>query len=316
MKTDTLELKTSTAYFRDSFVPFTEANLSIASSPVLYGLSVYTVLSVAYNPKKDQLYVFRLRDHYERLVNSAKIMDFNGFAENWSYNKFEKTIQELLVRNQVKQDALVRVLFFIDDILSGTQMHGLPTSLVMFTYASNPLYKTEAINVCISSWKRTPDNSIPSRAKANGSYINSSLMKNEALINGFDDAIALDEHGHVSESTVANLFIVRGTKLITPHAATDILEGITRDTVQKMAEKLGIEHRERSVDRSELFAADEAFLCGSTARITPILSVDRHAIGDRKVGTITKQIAQEYARVQHGDTNDFSEWRQSVTFKK
>src|SRR3989344_3904897 len=120
-----LELKTSTAYFRDGFVPFAEANLSIASAPVLYGLSVHTAMSATYNPKTNKLYIFRLRDHYNRLINSAKIMDFGGFEQKWSYQRFENTICELLKRNEVKQDVLVRATYFVDEIMSGTKMHGL-----------------------------------------------------------------------------------------------------------------------------------------------------------------------------------------------
>ncbi len=311
-----LELKTSTAYFRDKFVPFATANLSIASAPVLYGLSVYTVINANYNPQNDQLYIFRLRDHYDRLVNSAKIVDFGGFTEAWSYKKFEKTVCALLERNAAKQDVLIRATLFIDELLSGTKMHGLPTSLSIFVYPMASLYKSDGINVCISSWQRTPDNAIPSRAKVNGSYINSSLMKNEALLNGYDDAIALDEHGHVSEGTVANLFIVKSGKLITPHSATDILEGITRDTVQKLAVRLGVDHEERAVDRSELYTADEAFLCGSSARIIPVFSVDKRPIGNSKTGIVTQKLIREYAKVQRGQTGNFSEWRYELYPKK
>ncbi len=303
-----LVLETSTAYFRDGYVPFEKANLSIASAPVLYGLSVYTVISATYNPKTKKLYIFRLRDHFKRLVNSAKIMDFGGFSKKWDYEKFEKAICELLNRNHVQQDILIRASLFIDEILSGTKMHGLATNVSIFVYPTTSLYKSEGVNVCISSWQRTPDNSIPSRAKVTGSYVNSSLMKNEALLNGYDDAIALDANGHVSESTAANLFIVKNGTLITPHGSTDILEGITRDTVQKMAIHLGIDHEDRAVDRSEIYTADEAFLCGSSARITPIFSVDKHVIGNGKTGSITSKLTEEYTKIRNGEVGYSRSW--------
>lgn len=311
-----VELQHSTAYFRDGFTAFKNANLSIASAPVLYGLSVYTVMVASYDSLVGKLYIFRLRDHYSRLANSAKIVGFNGFAKAWTYKKFEKTIEQLLTKNNVRQDVLIRATFFIDELMSGTKMHGLPTSMSIFIYPMKPLYNAAGIHVCISSWQRTPDNAIPSRAKVNGSYINSSLMKNEALLNGYDDAIALDEHGHVSESTVANLFIVKNGKLITPHSATDILEGITRDTIQKLAVHYGVSHEERTVDRSELYTAEEAFLCGTSASITPVLSVDRRVIGSGKAGPITEKLIHAYAGVQLGHSGDFAEWRHEVKAKK
>src|SRR5690606_8823051 len=137
----------------------------------------------------------------------------------------------------------------------------------------------DGIHCCISSWQRTADNAQPSRAKINGSYINASLMKNEAILDGYDEAIALDQHGHVSEGTVANLFIVRDGELITPDSATDILEGITRNSIIQLAKDLKIPVSQRSIDRSELYIADEVFMCGSSAQITPVLSVDKREIG-------------------------------------
>ncbi|GAC1386365.1 MAG: branched-chain amino acid transaminase [Candidatus Saccharimonadales bacterium] len=303
-----LDLATSTAYMDSKFIDFADARLSIASAPLLYGLSVYTVFGVSYNNDRQQRYLFRLHDHYRRLCESAKIIDFNGFEAAWPYERFEQVMTELVQRNQVEQDVLVRVTVYVDEIMTGTRMHGLPIGLSAFVYPVQSLPNKPGIHVCISSWQRTADNAIPSRAKVNGSYINSSLMKNEALLNGYDDAVALDEHGHVSESTVANLFLVRKGILITPHAATDILEGITRSTVLVLADKLGIVHEQRSVDRSELYLADEAFLSGSSAQITPILSVDKRTIGSGQAGTITNQIAEAYYAAQHDPDKSSSNW--------
>jgi branched-chain amino acid aminotransferase len=149
---------------------------------------------------------------------------------------------------------------------------------------------------------------IPARAKVNGQYVNASLMKNEALQNGYDEAIALDASGHVSEGTVANLFIIRDDKLITPDMATDILEGITRNSIIEIANELGIEHEQRTIDRTELYIADEAFMCGSSANVTPILSIDKRKVGNGKIGKITKMISDEYSKIQKCENPRFAKW--------
>lgn len=308
-----ISLATSQAYLRDSFVPFTKANVSIASSPVLYGLSVYTVFSLNWNPQTKQLYSFRLEDHYRRLGNSAKIMDFDSFAKDWSYQKFKDMALELVERNKVREDALVRVTVFIDELAAGTKIRGLKNSLSAYVYPMGEILPRSGANLCVSSWVRNMDNSIPAKAKINGSYVNASLMKNEALMNGYDDAIALDHNGHVAESTVSNLFIVRAGKLATPDTSTDILEGITRDTLLEVAGEMGLTVEERSIDRTELYKAEEAFLCGSSALITPVLSIDKRPIGNGKVGAMTKQLSELYVDILQGKNPKYAHWVQSVS---
>ena len=303
-----IEINSTEAFFRDGFVPFGEANVSVASSPVLYGLSIYTVFSANWNDKQQNLYVFRLREHYDRLVNSARIMDFDSFAKDWSYEKFKATMLELLRRNKIAETALVRATVFIDELIAGTKIHGLKNSMSAYVYPMGEILPLSGTHVCISSWTRNPDNAIPSRAKVNGSYVNASLMKNEALLNGYDDAIAVDEHGHVAEGTVANLFLVRGGVLITPGPATDILEGITRSSILQIAKDLDISTQERSIDRSELYIAEEAFMCGSSARVTPILSIDKRPVGGGKVGELTLKISEAYRAAQAGEADNYKNW--------
>lgn len=297
------------AYFRDNLVPFSEANVSVASAPVLYGLSVYTVFPVFWDGK--ELHIFRLKDHFRRLQNSCKIMAFDDFLQEWTYQKFETEMKQLVEQNEITQDSLVRVSVFVDEVLKGTRMHGLKHSLSAFVYPAAPLLPPQGAKLCISSWRRTPDNAIPSRAKINGSYVNAALMKHEALLNGFDDAIALDEQGHVAESTVSNLFLVRDGRLITPSSSTDLLEGITRDTVFKLAQDLGIEVEQRTIDRSEIYLADEIFLCGSSMNISPVTSVDHRTIGDSKTGPITQKFATNYRQAGLGK-GKFKDWSLAV----
>ncbi len=321
----------SQAFLRDGFVPFAAATVSIASSPVLYGLSVYTVFSVNWNETANKAYIFRLRDHYARLVNSARIMDFNTFAAAWPWERFEKTMLKLMRRNAggttgetrpsgaAQESLLDRATVFVDALIAGTKVHDLPHTFAAYVYPMGQILPRGGIHVCISSWTRNADNAIPSRAKVNGSYANATLMKNEAILNGYDDAIALDAQGHVTEGTVANVFLVRGDQLITPAVSADILEGITRDSVLRIARDSGIPVVERAVDRSELYVADEIFICGSSARITPVLSVDRRKIGaggtsttdttGTIIGPITAMLSKKYAEIQNGTgPEDYREW--------
>jgi branched-chain amino acid aminotransferase len=301
-------LQKSTTYFRDRFMPFEMANLSIASAPVLYGLATYTVFPVFWNKKEKKAYIFRLPDHFNRLVNSCKIIALDGWALEWDYEKFQQMICELLQKNKIQVDSLVRVSIFVDDLLKGTRMHDLKNSISAFVYEAVPLAPIDGAHLCVSSWRRTPDNAIPSRAKINGSYVNVALMKHEALVNGFDDAIALDEQGHVTESTVANIFIVRDNQLLTPGITTDLMEGITRDTVFHLADHLNIAYKERNIDRSELYIADEIFICGSSMSITPVLSVDHRTVSLGKIGKITKQLVTAYGDSCHHRNELFANW--------
>ena len=306
------------AFFRDAFVPFKDANVSIASSPVLYGLSVYTVFGVNWNEAEKKRYAFRLKDHYRRLVNSAAIMDFNKFADAWPYEKFEATMCELVTRNNVAgEDVLVRATVFVDALVAGTKIHDLPHSLSAYVYPMGQILPRSGINVCVSSWTHGIDNVIPSRAKVNGGYANNSLIKNEAILNGYDDAIVLDAQGRVTEATVANIFIVRNGVLITPGVSTDLLEGITRASVMAIARDAGIPVEERTVDRTELYIADEAFISGSSARITPIVSVDKRPMGAASgmaaPGPVTKMIAEKYEAAQRGDDDGkYAAWRMEI----
>jgi branched-chain amino acid aminotransferase len=309
------------AFFRDAFVPFKDANVSIASSPVLYGLSVYTVFSVNWNAAEKKRYAFRLKDHYKRLINSAAIMDLHTFAPAWPYERFEATMKELIARNGVEgEDVLVRATVFVDALIAGTKIHGLPHAFAAYAYPMGTILPRSGVNVCVSSWVRNADNAIPSRAKVNGGYANASLMKNEALLNGYDDAIALDAHGHVTEATVANVFIVRDGVLITPGVDADLLEGITRASIIALARDAGIPVQERAVDRTELYVADEAFLCGSSARLVPILSVDKRPVGGDASGSaaivpgpITKLLSEKYESARGGtDGGTYAAWRMEV----
>jgi branched-chain amino acid aminotransferase len=298
----------SVALFRDEFVPFRDAHVSIASSPVLYGLAVYTVFNVMWEAESGRYNIFRLRDHWQRLCSSARIMDFANFAESHPYEQFESKMAELLHRNNIQENVLVRASIFIDELIAGTRIHGLKNSFSAYVYPLGDFYHPEGIHVCVSSFVRTPDNAMPARAKVNGSYVNAALMKNEALKNGFDDALALDSLGHLTEGTVANVFLVRGDRLITPAVSGDLLEGITRDSVMQLARLAGMQVEARAVDRSELYIADEVFVTGSSAQLTPVLSVDRRPVGSGAVGPVAQRLGQLYKDARLGKLPEFTDW--------
>ncbi len=301
------KLEDTISYLRGQSVPFSKANLSIASSSVLYGLSIYTVFNVIY--KDEKLFTFRLKDHYQRLCNSSKIMGMTSFETFISFEDFEKVIAELLKQNKITENALVRVAYFIDENAAGTKIHGLKTNMSAYVLPMKLFYGKTEIDTCISSWIRVADNMIPPRAKVNGSYANACLMKNEALQKGFDEAIAMNSAGNVSEATVANIFIVKDGALYTPDTQSDILEGITRNTVMQIAKMKGISCIERKISKEELINADEVFISGSSANIVSIKSIDGKKIPKNEM---TKEIAEVYEDVRMGKVEWFKDWLNQI----
>lgn len=279
------------AYFNQTIMPVGEANLSIASSAVLYGLSVYTVFYVHPDPKGYR--AFRLRDHYDRLCASAKIIGIEWPA-NLTYETFHTVMKELLAANAPKKPVFVRATVHADGILPGTRSRGVSTQLSAFIYEAAPIMKPTGVRLKTSQWRRIPDNSIPSRAKVNGAYVNSVLAHQDALDAGYDDCIFLDQMGHVCELAAANIFMVRRGTLITPDTSTDLLEGINRRTILEIAAEQGIPVHERTVDLTELYIADEVFVCGTSAFVASVAEIDGRRL-DETNNPITRKIAALHA---------------------
>lgn len=290
-------------YFKDRVVPLSEASLSVASSAVLYGLSVYTVFPVCQTPKGAA--AFRLREHFERLLNSARIIGIDTFEREWSFEKFKNVVQELVRINDPKEDVFARVTVHVDALVPGTRSRGLSTALSAFLYEAKPIVPQDGARLKTSVWRRVPDYAIPSRAKVNGAYVNSVLAKQDAIDSGYDDCIFLDANGHVCELSAANIFIVRDNILVTPGASRDVLEGINRRTVLEVAHDLGIETDERDVDLSELYVAHEVFACGTSAFIAPVKEVDARMIHNGQIGEVTKQLREIHTRILHGEESKY-----------
>lgn len=276
-------------YFDNKIVPLAEANLSVASSAVLYGLSVYTVFPLF--PIGEKLAVFRLDDHYNRLINSARIIGIDTFETNWNSDQFKKAIETLATANKIKERTFVRATIHVTDLVPGVRSRGLETKLSMFAYEAKAIIPQDGARLKTSVWRRIPDYAIPSRAKVNGAYVNSVLGKQDAIDSGYDDCLFLDSFGHVCELSAANIFIVRDGVLITPERSNDILEGINRKTVLELAKEMNIPTMERTIDLTELYIADEIFACGTSAFIAPVIEIDARKIKNGP-GPITKKLQE------------------------
>jgi branched-chain amino acid aminotransferase len=259
--------------------------------------------------KKGVKYAFRLPEHFERLLNSAKIIGIDTFEPEWTYAKFKKAVQELIDVNTVTENVYVRVTVHVDAEIAGTRSRGLSTKLSMFVYDAIPILNPEGVRLKTSVWRRIPDYAIPSRAKVNGAYVNSVLAKQDAIDSGYDDCIFLDVDGHVCELSAANIFIVRNGKIITPDTTHDLLEGINRRSVIELAKsELGMDVIERSIDLTELYIADEVFATGTSANIAPVLEIDARKVADCKPGPFTKKLQKAHHDIRHNTHSVEYDW--------
>lgn len=293
-------------FFGERIVDQKSARIDITSSAVLYGLSVYTVFPVS-EQSDGRLAAFRLMDHFQRLQDSAKIIGIDGF-NGWRLDKFRQATKQLVTQNKIQNDVFVRASVHVNADLPGTRSRGLKTVLSMFAYDAEPILPQQGARLKTSVWRRIPDFAIPSRAKVNGAYVNSVLAKQDAIDSGYDDCIFLDSHGHVCELSAANIFIVRNGELITPDTGSDILEGISLKTIIALANEEGIAVKERSVDLTELYVADEVFACGTSAYVCPILEVDARRVSDGKAGPITTKIRKMHQDVLRGLNPKHADW--------
>lgn len=285
-------------YFNEKVIDSSDANLSIASSAVLYGLSVYTVFPVSITSKNKRI-AFRLVDHFKRLLDSAKIIGIDQFEKQWTFDKFEKAARQLVEANNISENVFIRATVHVSDQIAGTRSRGLGIIVSLFAYSADSILPSSGARLKTSVWRRIPDYAIPSRAKVNGAYVNSVLAKQDAIDSGYDDCIFLDAQGHVCELSAANIFMVRNGQLVTPDSTHDLLEGINRRTIIQLAKDVGIDVVERSVDLTELYVADEVFACGTSAYLTPIIEIDARKINGNH--EITNRLSKLHSQVIKGD---------------
>lgn len=297
---------TTLAYFEGKFVPIEQAKVSVTCNTLHYGTGCFGGLRAYWNVQREQLYLFRALDHYNRLLNSAKLLFCNL---DYTAEKLADITVELLAREGWRQNVYIRPLVYKDDEVFRVWLHDAHDKITIFSQIVDSYIKAKEIKVAVSSWRRVDDTAMPARGKVNGTYVNSALAKSDAMLSGFDEAIVLNQDGHVSEASAANVMIVRDGVVITPPVTDNILEGITRRTViQLLRDDLGLTVLERNIDRSELYLADEAFFCGTGVQIAAISSVDHRPLGDGKTGAITRQVADLYMRVVTGDEAKYMDW--------
>lgn len=293
-------------YLNGEWVDSTTASIPVRTHAFLYGTSVFEGIRAYWNADEKQLYAFRVREHYERLFKSAKVM---FMTPTMSIEEYCKLTVEQLKKNNYRENTYIRPTLYKCAQKVGPGLYDNPDAFVLLTNKMGDYIDTsKGLRVCVSSWRRNSDNAIPPRAKVSGAYANSALIKTDAHNAGFDDAIVLDECGQVTEGSAMNFFMVMDGKLVTSAKTDSILIGITRNTIIELAKDLGIEVEERAIDRSELYLADEAFYCGTGAQVSPIVEVDGRKLGDGKVGPIAKKLQDLYFDVVQGKVAKYKHW--------
>ena len=301
--------ETGIAYIDGAFVPKAEAKVSLATHALQYGTGVFEGIRAYWNPAQEQLYVFRLREHYERMGRSVRILRVTLPADA---EGLVKLTLELLRKNGFRNDVYVRPLAFKAARSVKVALRGLRDGFGIYAFPLGAYLPTGGLAARTSSWRRTADDAIPARGKLTGAYINTALAVDEAHDYEADEAIFLTADGHVSEGGGANVFMVREGVLTTPPVTADILEGVTRESILTLAKELGIPTEERVIDRTELYVADEVFFCGTGAQVAPCVEIDRRPVGDGAIGPIAKRIGDLYFAIARGDDKSHAEWRTAV----
>src|SRR5437764_4471060 len=285
-------------FMNGEFIPAEQAVIPIRTHGFSYGTGCFEGIRGYWNEEDQQIYLFRLREHYVRFLNSCKILQI---SLPYTVEQLVDISIELIKRNGQREDIYMRPMAYKSDQIVGVRLHNLEDSIIITSEPFGNYIDINGLHCGVSSWRRIDDNAIPARAKITGSYVNSAFAKSEALQNGFDEAVMLNQDGHVAEGSAENIFLVMNGELVTPAPTENILLGITRDTAMQLARReFGSITRERQIDRTELYIADEIFLCGTGAQVAPVVKVDHRPIGDGKVGPISNALQQLYFEVVRG----------------
>jgi branched-chain amino acid aminotransferase len=291
-------------WFDGKLMPIDKAKVPITTHAIHYGTSIFEGIRAYWNSKN--LNIFRLDDHIERFRNSGK---YYSISLNFSNNDIKKAIINLCKKNKMKKSCYIRPFYFVGQY--GINLHvteKAPTHVAMFMFPFGDLFNKKGITAGVSSWRKFSISSTPPQAKMGGNYLNSILATQESKRNGYDEAILLDKFGNVSEAPGENIFIVLNNEIITPPTSSSALKGITRDSIFSLVEDRNYESSIREINRSELYIADEIFLTGTAAEITPIIRVDKRKIGNGKVGKITKELMADYTDVVMNRNEKYSTW--------
>lgn len=301
------EVKDRLIWLGGEIMHINDAKVNVLAPTSQFGLNVFEGIPCYWNEAKQQLYAFRLDDHYKRLKRSQRLLQLE---DTYSIKELKKALIDIIRANEYKENLSVRQTLFID----GFGSWGAEETVNMFVAPiprakTSSEYNKKGLNCCISSWRRINDTTLSPRIKCGANYINSRMAQKEALRNGYDTTIFLNDVGKVAEGPGSCLFIIRDGKLITPMITDSVLESITRDTIIQLAKEMNIEVIERTVDRTELYMCDEAFLCGSAMELTPILSVDRYFVQGME---IAEKIHEKYLAVVSGREQDTRNWLTAI----
>jgi branched-chain amino acid aminotransferase len=272
-----------------------------------YGTGVFEGIRAYWNGEQEQLFALDLMLHYERILRSARLL---MMEVPYSAKDLADATVEMLRRDGLREDVYIRPIIYKSSEIIGVRLHNLDCDVTIFGIPFGQYIDTDGgIRAQVSTWRRTDDNAIPARGKITGAYINGAFAKSEAQLNGYDEAIVLTQDGHVSEGSAENLFIVANGVLLTPPVTDNILEGITRMRLMAIArERLGVEVVERTIDRTELYSAQEVFLCGTGAQLSPVVEIDRRAVGNGRPGPITRELASVYFDAVRGRLDEYRDW--------
>ena len=295
------------AFFRGDYVPLKDANVNIMTHALHYGTGVFEGIRGNWNEEKGVVNIFRLREHYERLLRGCRLLMLDI---PYTADQLCEITVELVERNAHQQDIYIRPLAYKSaELVANLKLQDLASDFTLITVPFGNYLGSDTLRCCTSSWRRVDDPMIPARLKISGIYVNSILAKTEATLSGFDEAIILNHDGHVCEGSGENIFVIADGKMITPSLEDNVLPGITRDTVIQLAHgELGLDLIERSIDRSELYLADEVLLSGTAAHLTPVVELDSRPIGDGKPGPISTKLQEMYFEIVVGRNPKYMHW--------
>lgn len=298
-------------YFEGQFVPLRDATVSVMTHAFMYGTATFEGIRAYWNADDQTLYGLKIREHVERIRQSCRILLMEDVP---SVDALTGLIVETVRRNGFREDVYIRPSFYKSTRAIGVRLHNLDHQLYIVSLPfGNYIDTAGGVRMMTSSWRRNPDEALPARGKIVGGYVNMAFQKSEAELNGFDEAVVLTADGHVNEASAANLFVVRDGVALTPPVSDDILEGVTRKAMVELLRNEGIPVEVRSIDRSELYVADEMFLCGTGVQVAPVVEVDHRPVGSGKVGPIGRLVRDRYFDAVRGRLPEYRHWLTPIT---
>jgi branched-chain amino acid aminotransferase len=293
-------------YFEGAWVPMRDAKVSIMTHAFMYGTATFEGIRAYWNAEEGRLYGLKVREHVERIRQSCRILFMQDVP---SVDELTRLIVETVRRNGFREDVYIRPSFYKSTSAIGVRLHDLANELYIIALPFGNYIDTESgVRVMTSTWRRNADEALPARGKIVGGYVNMAFQKTEAELNGFDEAVVLTADGHVNEASAANVFVIRDGVALSPPVSDDLLEGVTRKAVMELLAAEGIPIEIRSIDRSELYVADEMFLCGTGVQISPVVEVDHRPVGSGAVGPIGRLVRDRYFDAVRGRIPEFAHW--------